>query len=58
MDKDRREIGKRGIISLRKERDSLQKSIKSWQDRIDKLDDQIRGITDVIIEDADEYYEL
>jgi uncharacterized coiled-coil DUF342 family protein len=57
MDKDRREIGKRGIVSLRKERDSLCRSVVSWLKRIDELDEQIRDIVDSIIEDGDEQYE-
>lgn len=57
MDKDRREIGKRGIVSLRNERDSLCRSVVAWLMRIDELDEQIRDIVDTIIEDGDEHYE-
>ena len=57
MDKDRRELGKRGIVSLRNERDSLCRSVDAWRKRIDKLDDDIRDIVDTIIEDGDNYYE-
>lgn len=57
MDKDRRDLGKRGIVSLRKERDSLCRSVVSWLKRIDDLDEQIRSIVDSIIEDGDEQYE-
>ena len=57
MDKDRRELGKRGIVSLRKERDSLCRSVVAWLKRIDDLDEQIRDIVDSIIEDGDEHYD-
>ena len=57
MDKDHRELGKRGIVSLRKERDSLCRSVVAWLKRIDDLDEQIRDIVDSIIEDGDEHYE-
>lgn len=57
MDKDRRELGKRGIVSLRKDRDRLCEGVIIWLKRIDELDEQIRSITDSIIEDGDEQYE-
>ena len=57
MNKDRRELGKGGIVSLRKERDSLCRSVVAWLKRIDDLDEQIRDIVDSIIEDGDEHYD-
>ena len=57
MDRSRRDVGKRGIVSLRKERDRLCKNVVEWLGRIDDLDEQIRDIVDTIIVDGDKYYE-
>lgn len=57
MNKDRRDLGKRAIVSMRSDRDGLCKAIVIWLKRIDELDEQIREVVDSIIEDGDEYYD-